>query len=282
MSNLDLVLAVVSDTHCGSFTGLSTPSWELHGKNKLLASEAQEWLYNCWTDYWKYVEDLCFQEGKRIRDLIISHAGDCIDGFHHNTVQAFPDIYDQENLFVSLMEPCLQLANKGIYIAKGTPVHAGEAGISEERILERFKSEFKNSIDGGKDNIKADYKFLLVHNDYSVDIAHHGRASRRPWTSAGSNMISETIIEYYKEGLKPPRLLLRGHNHTIDDSGIKIKNSRYIALPSWQLRTHFGYKVASSQLVSDIGGLVVNMTAEFVDTSKIRYDIDNPICVVEV
>lgn len=93
-----------------------------------------------------------------------------------------------------------------------------------------------------------------------LDIAHHGRAGGRKWTSAAAGFAAEV-------GLRPPRYVLRGHNHRIDDSGEKLPFTRYISCPAWQLRTSFGWKVGQAR--ADIGGIIID--GDGVRFEKARY-----------
>jgi hypothetical protein len=55
----------------------------------------------------------------------------------------------------------------------------------------------------------------------------------------------------------------------IDDSGNKLPGTRAISLPSWQLKTSFGWRAAGNTVRSDIGGYIV--VDGLLDDSKSRY-----------
>jgi hypothetical protein len=82
-------------------------------------------------------------------------------------------------------------------------------------------------------------------------------------------MATEAQINALRKGKPVPRYVLRGHNHLIDDSGDKVEGTRAIAMPSWQLKTAFGHRVAPGSR-SDIGGLIM-LPDGSLDLSRMRY-----------
>jgi len=255
------IVAIVSDTHIGSTTALCLPEWswdsgvvDQHGeqiRGSYKFSREQEWIYNNWIDYWSYVKRLA---GKKYR-IITVHVGDVVDGDHHQTVQAIPNIEDQESLAVEILKP---IANMGdMYFIRGTGAHAGELSRSEVRVAKEL---------GAKMCV---WELILSVNNILIDFAHHGRAGGRLWTSAGAGSATESVVEAAVGNRKLPRYVFRGHNHIIDDSGEKNPTTRYMSLPSWQLRTEYGYKVSPGTR-SDIGGVIV-LPDGSLDLSKLRY-----------
>ena len=246
------ITAVIADTHIGSFTALAPPEFETDDGLAVKATKAQTWLYECWGEYWTYVYSLTKKNKAR---LVVIHLGDIIDGDHHATVQAMPNVVDQENMAYDLLESIAIKADR-FYVMRGTEAHAGDAAGNEVRIASRLGAEVM-------------YEGLLNIDGTLLDVAHHGRAGKRPWTSGAAAMATEAQITALQMGQPVPRYVLRGHNHTIDDSGAKLANTRAIALPAWQLRTAYGYKVAPGTR-SDIGGLIM-LPDGSLDLSRLRY-----------
>ena len=261
------IVALISDTHLGGLVSLSLPTWEcdtgeVHEDGTPImqtytATLAQNWIYQCWTDYWDYVRQLC---GKKHR-LIAIHLGDIIEGNHHHTVQAMPNVGDQVGMAIEILKPIANLCSKTkgkMFFIRGTEAHAGEGAQSEAGIAAALgcQSTWENifDIDG------------LI-----IDVAHHGRAGRRDWTSAAASMATEAIMDAATD--RPPRpqpaYVFRGHNHICDDSGLKIAGTRAIAMPSWTLRGAFGYRMAAGHR-SDIGGVII-LPDGSLDLSKLRY-----------
>jgi len=251
------VLAIISDSHVGSSTALAPLEFTVHGRSEAeaqttSANKLQRWLYECWTDYWEHV----FKLAKKKR-LIVVHCGDLIDGLHHGSLQVMNEVEDQVVAFKGLMQPILERAD-GFYGVLGTgPSHAGMDNSTEAQLYRDLKAiEFGQSLTLDVDGV--------IH-----DFAHHGRAGSRPWTSGGANLATEVLMDYALSGLPLPNFIWRGHRHVVDDSGNRIPGSRAISLPSWQLKTSFGWRVAGNTARSDIGGYIV--VDGLLDESKSRY-----------
>jgi len=257
------ITAIVSDTHVGSWTALATHTWEMDtgelgadGKpvyKQIIATPAQDWIYDKWVDYWRHVWELAHAGGHRI---VVLHLGDVIDGLHNgSTMQALPNLADQEAMAVQLLLPCANMADRMIII-RGTEAHAGPMHNSEARIAREL----------GVDCVFED---ILDIDGVIVDVAHHGRVGQRGWTSAAAAMATGAILDASLAGRPLPRYVFRGHNHAIDDSGEKIPGVRAIAMPSWTLRNVYGYRIASGT-TSDIGGIII-LPDGSLDMSRIRY-----------
>lgn len=258
------IVAIISDTHTGGSTAIAPPKFTTHTGRKdetttNTYNRIQEWLYACWMDFWEYTYHLAGIVGNtRKRRLIVIHLGDVIDGKHHNSVQVMEELGDQLDAACNLLRPVRNKADE-MYLTYGTPAHNGGAAESEGMI-------------GDELAIHHDWTYSLDIDGVVFDLAHHGWASRLGWTSSGAKLATAVASDYALEGKPRPRYVLRGHNHVIDDSGDKVPGTRAISLPSWQLRTAFGWRVASNSKRSEIGGLIIN--TEFPDfpiMAKMRY-----------
>ena len=251
------ITAIIGDTHIGSTTALSPERFMVHRREAKEAQEVranmlQDWLFECWKEYWKYVFELV---GKKNR-LIVVHLGDVIDGNHHGSHQLVQEIGDQVQMAVDMLQPIADRAD-AFYGVIGTGVHVGQVGANEVDVYKKigaaeYGQQLTLDIDG------------LIH-----DFAHHGRAGRRPWTSAAANLGTEVMIDYAVSGMRPPDYVWRGHNHIIDDSGSKLPGTRVICTPSWQLKTEYGWKVSANTVRSDIGGFI--MDGDRLDDTRARY-----------
>lgn len=248
---------VVTDTHIGGTTALSLPKFTTDEGQEITATKAQEWLYECWQDITEYAKQRAGIVGKkRQHRLVFIHLGDIVDGLHHNTPQALPNLTDQEVMACELLRPIVALADGGYYQIRGTEAHAGLAAQSEARIAKELGAkccewELDLDIDG------------ILYN-----LAHHGRAGGRDWTSSAANVAAEIVIDRAMSGCKIPQFVLRGHRHTLDDSGARNPRTRAIMLPAWQLKTAFAHKVAAGRR-SDIGGILIDGAS--VDFTHARY-----------
>jgi hypothetical protein len=257
------IMAVISDTHFGGTTALATPKFALHSARQdetqiAEANKAQMWLYECWTDYWDYVKVTCGIRGKYSKHkLVVVHLGDVIEGVHHGSVQLMNEIADQINMACQILLPVVNMAGGNFYITYGTEAHSGEAGGCEAAIAKELGA-------------KHDWEFCLDMDGILVDVGHApGRNAGRPWTSVGASIAIEVSTDYLRKGQIPPDYVFRGHSHVLDDSGERVEGTRCICLPSWQLRTAFGHKVAKNRTRSDIGGLILN--GNTLDLSRLRY-----------
>lgn len=252
------VLAVISDTHIGSSTALATPEFEVHTRYALEAQRTranllQNWIYNCWLDFWDYVRQI---QGNK-RRLVVVHLGDVIDGNHHSSTQLMPEIADQTQMALELLEPVAHRANTffGIF---GTGAHAGQDNAHEALIYKQLSAQaFGHTL-------------TLSIDGHTHHFVHHGRAGGRPWTSSAAGMAAEIALDFAQRGENPPEFIWSGHNHRCDDSGMKVAGTRAISMPAWQLKTSHGWKVAGSTVRSDIGGMIV-IDGHILDNSKARY-----------
>lgn len=251
------VLAIISDSHVGSSTALAPLEFNVHSRSenevqKTSANKLQRWLYECWTDYWDHV----FKLAKKKR-LIVVHCGDLIDGVHNQSTQLMPEIEDQMRVAIDLMSPIVSKADSFFGIL-GTGAHAGqdnsyEASLYRQLGAKEYGHQLTLNVDG------------YIHTFY-----HHGRAGQRPWTSSAAGIASEVMLDFAQAGMQLPNFIWSAHNHRIDDSGKKFRDTRAISLPSWQLKTSFGWKVSSGTVRSDIGGYIV-VDGDIIDDSHSRY-----------
>jgi hypothetical protein len=167
-----------------------------------------------------------------------------------------PNPDDQVAMASEIMTQVANLSDGGLFVCMGTETHAGRNGAEERRVVEnaggRYAPDWLLDIDG------------LVIRAY-----HHGNAAKREWTSSAAGLAAGAIIEAAQTGDPIPRYVFAGHNHVIDDSGEKVTGTRYVACPSWQLKTAFGHRVAKGRR-SDLGGLII-LPDGSLDWSRSRY-----------
>jgi len=257
------VTAVISDTHIGGRTALSLHEWECdtgllnEDGSKITepykATIAQDWVYECWLDFWKHVKQLA---GKKYRVVVI-HLGDVIDGNHQNNHQAMQNISDQIDMAVEILKPIRKMADE-FFIFRGTQWHTGAIAGNETTVAKELGAISM-------------WEGILDIDGILVDCAHHGRSGSRLWYSLACGIAVDAIQDAVTE-IPPrqiPRYVLRGHMHKIDDSGEKIAGTRAITLPSWQLKTEWGHYVGAGRR-ADIGGVII-LPDGSLDLSKLRY-----------
>ena len=256
------ITAIIGDLHIGGSTALAPPTFQIHTRSPketqtVTHSPLQAWVWECWTDYWGYVRKLIGGKRKTNR-LVVVCMGDVIEGIHHNTPQVMNEKVDQIKAAIDVLTPVRDMAD-AFYGILGTGTHAGVAATDETGIYEalsatEFGQQLSVSLDG-----------------YIHDFAHHpGGAARKYWTSTAVNIGAEVMLDYASVGMRPPAYVWRGHNHVIDDSGLRLPTTRTIFTPSFQLKTEYGYKVASNRMRSDIGGFI--MDSDRLDDTHCRYE----------
>jgi hypothetical protein len=239
------LLVVLSDSHCGSSTAVSPLKYTVHNRSTyetqvMEANRLQKWLYRNWMDFWDYVKD----KSKKKR-VIVAHLGDVIDFNHHGSTQLVQEVGDQVKMALELLEPYRDIADKFIGIL-GTAAHAGTDHAVESDLYRQLGADY------------IEQQMTINLDGILVDLAHHGRAGIRPWTSSAANLASEIMLDYAQTGLPLPNYIFRGHLHVMDDSGSKFENTRLIQCPSWQLKTTYGNRVAGNTRRSDIGAVLLN------------------------
>jgi len=254
-----VVTMIISDTHIGGSTAIAPPEYTIHRRRNeeqtVHANQMQQWLWSCWTEGTEYARHLIGIKGRsRKNRFVVCHLGDVVDGIHHDNTQLVNEMTDQMDIAKSILAPLVDMADAS-YLTYGTNVHTGQM---------QYEQEIANAL-----GMEHDFQFSLDVDGCVIDIAHHGRAGRRPWTSAAAGIVAEVGIDYSQLGLKLPRYVFRGHNHLVDDSGAKYPDTQYIAMPSWQLKTSHGQRVAVNQSRSDIGGGF--LIGDRLDLSRLRY-----------
>lgn len=217
----DPFVLIISDTHIGGFTALAPAEFKTESGQIVKFDWRQEWLHDC------FCADVA-QIKKRLRGrrLVVVHAGDVVDGRHHENIDALPDLQDQEAMAVQILTPLRNMADK-FFICKGTEVHSGPLAQSERRIAKELAA-------------KIGYRFSLDTGYGILDVAHH--------PGGGLLKIKNDILENCTAlGTPLPRFVVRGHAHTIDDSGEKWSNIRVVLAPCWQFKTGHGWRVAPNK-----------------------------------
>jgi len=245
------LIAAVSDLHINSTVALCKPTVVLDDGGYYTASPIQTWIYQQWIDYWKWVEGYKKALG---RELIVWFGGEMADNLHHHTTQLISrNEYDQKRHAVAVLQPALELADK-IVVIRGSEAHVGASGWMDEWVANDISASPSGSGDDGPFSW---WRWQGKIDGMVIDGAHHpGTGHGRPWTRGGDSNRLAAIVkdDYIENGLWPPDIVLRGHNHKPSDS-YDNHMTRAIILPSWQLTNAFGYRLGGGWL--PIGGLVL-------------------------
>lgn len=250
------MVIVRSDPHWGSTLGLCPPEGvRISEGAKYLPGKAQRWL---WSKYLTFI--------RRARTVIRQHDaihvdvwnGDAFDGDHHNTSQIVSR--NPENISyianrASGKEGALKdyLTPAQSYVVIGTEIHVGKEGASEEA----FGKSIGAIKDPGRDSW-AWWHLRLEYNGVLLDFTHHPDTSGNLPHTRGQGAQRQAFIvwaEHHLVGERHPDISIRSHKHVFADSGEHYP-TRALITPAWQLKTQFGFRVASGSLAS-VGGLII-------------------------
>jgi len=256
------LVALASDTHCGSSVGLMPPEWVTEDGNTVRQNQLQRVAWDQWRENWATVSAL----RKKKDRLIIVHAGDAVEGKHHDNEQLITTRKEeQERIHVACMEQALQDvgykqdADELWYVA-GTTAHVGSGATSEERIVREL---CEVPADAGERQVV--YHLRRRVNGVLIDVAHQGpRPGVRAWTR--NNTLALTLRSIYLSCLETnqpvPRYWVRAHRHKFVTADVR-RNGGGVAiegflLPANTLKGEYANTVAVDEL-ADLGMLVIGI-----------------------
>lgn len=267
------LIAVTSDHHCGSTVALCPPAIALDDGGHYAASKAQQWLWQCWGDYWQKVADARKTLGAR---LFVVFNGDLTDGDHHGTTQILSGNPTAQAAVVdACMKIPLLLEPDALFFIRGTEAHVGKSAAFEERVAQGLKKD-KRPVIGDPDTGKASWWHcrMDVHGKL-LDFTHHGRTGLREHTRAGAASLHahDIFLSHAKRGERHPDLAVRSHHHRFNDSH-DAAPTRVVTTGAWQLATAYVHRVAADSL-ADIGGLLMTVREGApIEVEKVEYRAD--------
>jgi hypothetical protein len=285
------ILALPSDTHCGSTLGLHPPKpFQKHEGGEYVPSKAQRIIWNQWEHNWDIIRN-----ERKGANLIIVHDGDIVEGVHHDTTQITTVRVDEQETVASLcMDFAMQKAKFGkgdkYFQMAGTEEHAGNGSSSEERVardLDGVVPVYEQTVfdeDGMHKNGRYTWDGLLrTTNGVLFDIAHHGGTignSALTTENGLRNKIKSIYWECLELGLPIPRYWIRAHFHTyvrVDYEG-RHGVITGIMLPGFQIKTGYVYKKRGFVMKpADVGmvWIVINddgSTKDYIDKIEVRQE----------
>ena len=255
-----------ADTHCGSSMGLIKPEpFPLHDGGEYNPGPTQLLIWRVWEAAWEKVA-----KERKGRKLIIVHAGDAVEGMHHQTTQVVSSrLEEHEQIHLDCMDWAMQKSKfdekKGdaIYYISGTEEHAGNGSRSEETIA--------GDLDGVvpmNDNRKTWDHIRKSVNGVGFDVSHHGaNLGNTPLTEENGMYQKLKAIYFdslnYKQPL--PNFWIRAHLHRfahVRYDGIQGSIDGFV-LPSFQMKTGYVYKRFNGRTPpSDLGLVWVYVDAD--------------------
>jgi len=263
--NKDTVVAVISDMQVGSTVALCPPKWSLFDGGTHSASPAQMIIYRQWIHAAKQVKGL-LNEGRVRKRLVLILNGEPIDNYHHGTPQIITKRpQEQIDMAISLLDEWMQIAGyepkRGdkMYLVRGTSAHESGEHINQiGRDLDGVVPFRKDTSSITKDGRYYYHKLRRTVNGKYFHVTHHGFGrGTRAWTQ--ENAISYSLKSQYftclDQGIPIPDYMVTGHFHVFNEAYYygKQKTMYGCTSPCWQLKTHFGNRVAALEDINTIG-----------------------------
>lgn len=246
-----MVIIATGDTHINSTVALSCPTIQLDDGGTYHASRAQRYLWDKWVSLWDHVAS--HYKGKHIVLLLNGDLGE-LDTKRRTNQLITTNKATIQQLVYDTLEPAVQIAH-GVIVIRGTMAHEGKSQWLEEATA----ADLLNVIPYG-DTTKSWYHFQGDLGGVRIDAAHHSTMGKLPWTAANAaNKLAYLAKDYYNDqGIKPPDILLRSHNHRWSDSGFNFP-TRAVCLPCWSWITEFGYRQGYELTRPHIGALIIEI-----------------------
>lgn len=256
-----ILFVAAGDTHAGSRLGLCPPQGVEDAEGgRWLPGEAGQWLWNCWLFAWNEVSQLRKQHKAR---LWVGLTGDTVDGFHHvSGAHELISTNPEEHSYIAheVFAVVKKLRPEHVWAVRGTQVHVGPDGASEESIAKDLHAErwaHKHTAQ----------VWRIQAHDTLIDLRHHpGTRGTRPHTrQAGIDRLARLIWDEHKQAamraeklgrevtLQCPDLAVRGHFHAFDASSEWGCPVRAVICPSMQLASSYVRQRAAPESVSEVG-----------------------------
>jgi hypothetical protein len=264
---------MTGDQHVGSTLGLCPDEGvRLDEGGRYLPNKAQLWLWDKWVTYWDRVAETVRLHNALLYCLFNGDARDTVGPGHHGNVQlisANQEVQEYVTHRVFGVPRALKPARN--YVMRGTEVHVGPSGSSEES-LARWLGAMR---DPETESWSSWYRRISIYGRV-IDATHHTTMGNTPWTeqNAANSLAAKVAMEYTKRRETPPDLVIRSHVHRTADSHDALP-TRAIILPCWQLSTSYGYRVNANRL-PDVGGAITIIAPDGEMESKVHKYMPDP------
>lgn len=246
-----IIIAVTSDQHTNSTVGLCPAEGvRLDEGGTYQPSKAQLWLWDCWLNFHRQVREL---RKKHKAKLVYVLNGDFFDGDHHATTQIITrNVESQAYIAHRTASVIKDLQADEVHVIRGTTVHVGEGGASEEALGKHLGAV----RDTDTECWSTWHRRLTVYGK-EFDFQHHTSVGGLPWTVPGgvARLAFRHWVERLQAGERPADVIIRSHKHVHSDS-YGAHQTRAIVTPAWQLKTSFAHRVAPES-IADVGGIVI-------------------------
>jgi hypothetical protein len=240
------------DQHALSLFGLTPPSGKnIEGGNVGL-TPVQEYLFECWEHCRTvYLPSVC---GAMPRILWL--AGDSIEGLHHggNGVDA-TEIESHVQGAVDILKPLAETCEKTFMVA-GTEAHAGALGQWDELVAEKIGAQ-SDGVRHAPFEIRHRVDGVLFHMTHHIGGSYVDASDMTPLVGEWVAMQAAAADPAYPM----PDVIVRGHSHLWRTPYVR-EDKTVIALPGWQARTPYAFKLRRARAKPSDIGLVVVITDE--------------------
>jgi hypothetical protein len=265
------VLIGIQDIHGGSDVAICGPDGMTKDTGQtVMPSPLQRQL-------WTWFEEVTSEAAELVADVrpskvILAINGDVTDGDHHGTSQIISPL---ESMHVRVAHRVLtylmdKVPPDAVHMTRGTPAHVGKAGTLEEGLARVLLDKGYPMVEDPDTTMVTSYHRRYMLGGLLVDQRHHGRMGQRAHTRDSYLVYyaQDIELEHRLDGVRPPDLALRAHNHVYGDSGRPHRKiTRVIAGPCWQATTEWGHRGAFETLPSiGIYAIVVDRGVDTVHT----------------
>jgi len=241
-------IVVVSDLHMICRLGLFPAGYELplDGGGVYRGSALQDIVWGWWEEFWNE----WVPSATRGEPFAVVLNGDIVDGgaHHGNTTHISANPADQEALALHVLRPIRERAVR-LYVVRGTEVHVGQSGCSEELIARQL-----GAVPMSKSQ-HSHWRLRLRLGHGLVDLAHHiGTTGSMAYeTSAIHKELEQLYVDAARWGDEPPDVVVRSHRHTNCETRIRITKTMHgrkaqgfatsCTTAAWQLKTPFANRI---------------------------------------
>ena len=282
-ANRPVILAVFSDTHCGSRVGLCPlEGVRLDDGQIVLPSKGQRWLWNRYTQF-------IGQVAIRLRaikgaDLWVLCNGDAVEGQHHGTTQVMAPGKDAQHYIAKqTFLAWAPLKPTALILTRGTEAHVGPSGTDEEALAHSLKMEGLPVIRDPVTELWSHWQVLLDLHGRWIEALHHGKGiTGLPWTKDGAvgRLAFRIWVEQARLGRRHPDVAIRSHLHHSYDSH-DLHPTRLVGTASFQLKTSHAHN-AVPEAVNHVGGAIItSIPGEPLVVEQCTYLTDAPTPLLE-
>lgn len=243
-----------SDLHCGSYSGLSMPVFNLVDgirgtTSEVIANSAQQRLYDCWCE-------MVAEIGDSIDVVVVN--GDACDGMNLADGGRYTytnDMYAQAEMAAELLS-MINCPNFLITVGSGYHSRNGKNGGPIEPFLAQ-RLEEKLRARGLEPNVVFSPEAVLEIGTKRLHITHTvGTSSTMQYRpTALAREMTNMLLNHQDHKFGHVDAVIRGHAHFF--TAVQMSDIVGVVTPSWKLRDPFSIK-AGLNMQPDIGYVVLS------------------------